>query len=223
MERNYTEAIHSWARQQAWLLLIFFPFPVGNPVSTGCSYIHVHASCITTMTCGKFLLVLTACCCCFWHCNVLVEICARDSWPFCDSGPLFLAGRNSWAYIHIRPALKFQSHAVPNDDDDEAIALQVVDVFYLHAVMPFLRIQFLNWHSTDWNNEGYECCYGGDMDQIYVLEKRRTTHWRGQIVGLGTLCCFLAGWLNLFNDWGLHSIYGQILPGYFSQLVAPDY
>ena len=37
MERNYAAARHSWARQHAWLLLSFFPFPVGHPMSAGCT------------------------------------------------------------------------------------------------------------------------------------------------------------------------------------------
>ena len=36
MERNQAAPRHSWARQQAWLLLRFFPFPVGHPMSAGC-------------------------------------------------------------------------------------------------------------------------------------------------------------------------------------------
>ena len=28
----------SWARQQAWLLLSFYPFPVGHPMSADCTH-----------------------------------------------------------------------------------------------------------------------------------------------------------------------------------------
>ena len=38
MERNQAAARHSWARQHAWMLLRFFPFPVGHPE-------HEHCSC----------------------------------------------------------------------------------------------------------------------------------------------------------------------------------
>ena len=36
MERNEAAARHSWARQHAWLLLTFFPFPVGHPPHPPC-------------------------------------------------------------------------------------------------------------------------------------------------------------------------------------------
>ena len=36
MERNLAAARHSWARQHAWLLLNFFPFPVGHPPHPPC-------------------------------------------------------------------------------------------------------------------------------------------------------------------------------------------
>ena len=37
MERNLAAARHSWARQHAWLLLNFFPFPVGHPPHPPCT------------------------------------------------------------------------------------------------------------------------------------------------------------------------------------------
>ena len=36
MERKQAAALHSWARQHAWLLLNFFPFPVGHPEHEHC-------------------------------------------------------------------------------------------------------------------------------------------------------------------------------------------
>ena len=36
MERNEAAARHTWAKQHAWLLLSFFPFHVGHPMSAGC-------------------------------------------------------------------------------------------------------------------------------------------------------------------------------------------
>ena len=36
MERSEAAARHSWARQHAWLLLYFFPFPVGHPPHPPC-------------------------------------------------------------------------------------------------------------------------------------------------------------------------------------------
>ena len=39
MERNIAAARHSWARQHAGQLLSFFLFPVGHPMSAGCTYI----------------------------------------------------------------------------------------------------------------------------------------------------------------------------------------
>ena len=37
MERNEAAARHSWERQHAWLLLRFFPFPVGHPEQEHCT------------------------------------------------------------------------------------------------------------------------------------------------------------------------------------------
>ena len=37
MERNSAAARHSWARQHAWLLLNFLPFPVGQTIYAHCS------------------------------------------------------------------------------------------------------------------------------------------------------------------------------------------
>ena len=37
MERIKAAARHSWARHHAWLLLSAFPFPVGHPMSAGCT------------------------------------------------------------------------------------------------------------------------------------------------------------------------------------------
>ena len=36
MERNSAAARHSWARQHAWLLLNFLPFPVGQTIYAHC-------------------------------------------------------------------------------------------------------------------------------------------------------------------------------------------
>ena len=36
MEINYAAARHSWARQHAWQLFNFFPFPVGHPEHEHC-------------------------------------------------------------------------------------------------------------------------------------------------------------------------------------------
>ena len=36
MERNKAAASHSWARQHAWRLLSFFPFPLGRPPHPPC-------------------------------------------------------------------------------------------------------------------------------------------------------------------------------------------
>ena len=36
MERNSAAARHSWARQHAWLLLNFPPFPVGQTIYAHC-------------------------------------------------------------------------------------------------------------------------------------------------------------------------------------------
>ena len=41
---------HNWARQQAWLLLRFFPFPVGHPMSAGCTYFLSDAGRVSTVT-----------------------------------------------------------------------------------------------------------------------------------------------------------------------------
>ena len=35
--KKLAAARHSWARQHAWPLLSFFPFPVGHPMSAGCT------------------------------------------------------------------------------------------------------------------------------------------------------------------------------------------
>ena len=40
MERNWAAARHSWARQHAWLLLNFFPFPMGHPEHEHCMEIY---------------------------------------------------------------------------------------------------------------------------------------------------------------------------------------
>ena len=37
MERNSAAARHSWARQHAWLLLNFLPFPVGQTIYAHCT------------------------------------------------------------------------------------------------------------------------------------------------------------------------------------------
>ena len=37
MERKQAAARHSWARQHAWMLLSFFPFPVGHPEHEHCT------------------------------------------------------------------------------------------------------------------------------------------------------------------------------------------
>ena len=44
MERNEAAARHSWARQHDWLLLRFFPFPVGHPeAAPGRAWVlHTH-------------------------------------------------------------------------------------------------------------------------------------------------------------------------------------
>ena len=38
MQRIKAAARHIWARQHAWLLLSFFPFPVSHPMSAGCTH-----------------------------------------------------------------------------------------------------------------------------------------------------------------------------------------
>ena len=40
MERNQAAARHSWAGQHAWLLLNFFPMPVGQTIYAHCTCIH---------------------------------------------------------------------------------------------------------------------------------------------------------------------------------------
>ena len=47
MERNSAAARHSWARQHAWLLLHFLPFPVGQTIYAHCTNIR-HAPCHLT-------------------------------------------------------------------------------------------------------------------------------------------------------------------------------
>ena len=42
MERNEAAARHSWDRQHAWLLLRFFPFPVGHSEHEHCRPISSH-------------------------------------------------------------------------------------------------------------------------------------------------------------------------------------
>ena len=37
MEKNEAVVRHSWARQHAWLLLTFFPFPMGHPANPPCT------------------------------------------------------------------------------------------------------------------------------------------------------------------------------------------
>ena len=38
IERNEAAPRHSWARQYAWQLLRFFPFPVGHPEHKHCTF-----------------------------------------------------------------------------------------------------------------------------------------------------------------------------------------
>ena len=56
MERNQATARHSWARQQAWLLLSFFPFPLGYPMSAGCTFDHIFKH-PTFLTCIYLIIV----------------------------------------------------------------------------------------------------------------------------------------------------------------------
>ena len=81
MERNSAAARHSWARQHACLLLSFFPFPVGHPMSAGCSA-AIWCSC-----CSKLALFESA----RW----------QRHWPF-DQWPF------TWLLLICRASLKFR-------------------------------------------------------------------------------------------------------------------
>ena len=51
MERNSAAARHSWARQHAWLLLNFPPFPVGQTIYAHCS-VYLHAQSFSCAPCN---------------------------------------------------------------------------------------------------------------------------------------------------------------------------
>ena len=43
--------MHSWARQHAWVQLSFFPFPVGHPISAGCTRNVTEVTEVTVQKC----------------------------------------------------------------------------------------------------------------------------------------------------------------------------
>ena len=49
MERNSAAARHSWARQHAWLLLNFLPFPVGQTIYAHCT-LSSRSFCLLSLT-----------------------------------------------------------------------------------------------------------------------------------------------------------------------------